>query len=155
MPYPDRHTVQALRDLKGKPWSLDTLLILHEAMLDRSGSLYLSAVDILMELAKSSPEPVAISPLDLLARCEFTVASGYRLDLFELLLDLGTPEAERLVKDMLWPSARNEDFRYLLEMLARRGRLDLVRALDPSAYSQTKAKMIRAILAEHKECPPG
>jgi hypothetical protein len=79
--------------LAESPWSVDTLLGLHVALLDHAEEVRAAAMSTLMEIAGKNPTPVSVSPLDVLGpyMFSFTVASGVVPQVFRLLVKIGTP----------------------------------------------------------------
>jgi hypothetical protein len=137
--------------LAESPWSVDSLLGLHMALLDHAEEVRAAAMSALMEIAGKNPTPANVSPLDVLGRYmfSFTVASGVVPQVFRLLVKLGTPEAVALVKAVLAnPNIRNDDFRQFVETALQSGNPDLIQHLKSIRCSAQKAKILNAALKQ-------
>ena len=132
--------VEAMLSLQRKRWDLEAFSELHCGLLDHAEEVRAVAMDTLKAIAKSKPEPIALTPVKLLSNFlfAFTVSSGVRVDTFKALVELGTPEAREAVGQIL-DTQRNEDFRDFVEVLEHANRLGLLRQIDPSKLSKTKA----------------
>ena len=88
--------IAQMLSLREAEWNLYTLLDLHLGLLDHAEEVRLAAVESLPAAAKI-PEPITLTPADFLARYmfSFTSASGAAPQIFEFLVELGTPEAIR------------------------------------------------------------
>jgi hypothetical protein len=150
----DRGT--AMFSLVGAKWDLGAFLDLHCGLLDHAEDVRAAAMKALQEIAKRRPEPIALTPLKLLPYFlfSFTVASGMRVDTFEFLVDLDTPEAhDAIVQILLW-AQRNEDFSDFVRVLRRADKLELLRRLEPAKLSKAKTAILRSALdpAGHHPC---
>ena len=136
--------------LREAEWNLYTLLDLHLGLLDHAEEVRLAAVESLPAIAAKIPEPITLTPADFLARYmfSFTSASGAAPQIFEFLVELGTPEAIQLAKEAVAHVSRNEDFKAFLETLAHYGRPDLLRQLPQDKLGKVKRELVRRSLGE-------
>jgi hypothetical protein len=99
-------------------------------------------------IAKRKPKSVALTPVNLLAHFlfDFTVSSGMRVATFNALVDLGTPEGDEAVEQVLLQTQRNEDFGDFVGVLQRAGKLALLGTLESSKLSKTKSAILQDAL---------
>jgi hypothetical protein len=142
--------IAQMLSLREAEWNLYTLLDLHLGLLDHAEEVRLAATESLQAIAAKIPEPITLTPADFLARhmFSFTAASGAARQIFEFLVELGTPEAIQLAKEALEHVSRNEDFKAFLETLAHYGRLDLLRQLPQDKLGKVKRDLVRRSLGE-------
>lgn len=148
----DRFTYRSkeMRKLAKEPWTLDLFLALVQGLMDRHEDIRIAAIESLQEIAATHPEPVAVSPLKLIAYfgSDFTVASGMRPAIHQFLIGHKTPESRRIVKDLLdSPHMRNEDFQFLVNAVVDSKDPELLAFLKAlQIHAKQKAKMVRAAL---------
>ncbi len=149
----DRFTYRSkqMRKLAQEPWTLDLFLALAQGLMDRHEDIRIAAIESLQEIAQAHPEPIAVSPLALIAcfSSDFTVASGMRLAIFRFFINHKTPESRRILKDLLdSPHMRNEDFQFLVNAVADSQDPELLAFLKALQMpAKQKAKVLRAALA--------
>jgi len=116
-------------------WTFGTLLALFQGLEDRSEDVRRSAMASLMEIALSEPEPVKVSPLQMMMEFfyDFTKASNTRPVIFEFLLKLHTDEADHYLELLLNDKFGNgnvDDYAQFINLLANADRPDLVAKID-------------------------
>ena len=141
--------IEAMLSLAIANWSLETLLELHFGLLDHAEEVRAAAMDTLQAIAKRKPDPISLTPADMLSRFvfSFTVSSGVRLATFRALVELETPETDDAVEQILLYTVRNEDFSDFVQVLQRVGKAEILRRLPPSRLSKTKAAILRSALS--------
>lgn len=70
-----------------------------------------------------------------------------RVDTFEFLVDLDTPEAHDAVVQILSWAQRNEDFKEFVGILQQANKLELLHRLESAKLSRSKAAILRSALA--------
>ena len=140
--------IETMISLNEEEWNLNTLLYLHLGILDHAEEVRMAAMDALMEIATSSPEPFTVSPISMLIRYmfDFTVASGYTPYMFRSLVQLGTQEAIQAAESALRRVARNEDFRKFLDILIEEGKSEVLRNMVGENLSKQKTRLLRDAL---------
>ncbi len=140
--------IAQILSLRRAEWSLGTVLDLHCGLLDHAEDVRRAAIEALKGIARKLPEPIALTPLGLLAPYifSFTVASGEVSRNFEFLVELNTPESLQLAESALERVGRNEDFKAFVEIVVRANKLELLQALQKAELSKTKAKILRDAL---------
>jgi hypothetical protein len=140
--------VTAMFSLADAEWDLGAFLDLHCGPLDHAEDVRAAAMRALLEIAKRRPDPIALTPLEFLS-CflfSFTVSSGIRVETFEFLVDLDTPEAHDAIEQALLRTQRNEDFSDFVGVLRRAHKLERLRRLEPAKLSKTKTAILRSAL---------
>ena len=139
---------EAMISLADAGWDLGVFLDLHCGLLDHAEDFRAAAMKALQDIAKRRPEPIALTPVRLLSEFlfSFTVSSGMRVETFEFLMELDTPEAYQAIEQALLRTQRNEDFRDFVRALQRANKLELLRRLEPGKLSKTKAAVLYSAL---------
>jgi hypothetical protein len=108
-------------------------------------------MEALQEISKQEPDPVALTPVKLMSYFlfSFTVSSGIAVKCFKFLVELDTPDAQEAVGQALARVHRNEDFKEFVGILRQANKLEMLRELDPTNLSQTKAAILRSALASN------
>ena len=144
------------KDFIQAEWDLDTFLELYASFLHRSRKRQGNALAELLELADKNPEPIKVSPLDLLKKLVPPLAydSGAPL-LFYSLAEFNTPAADEALKEILREpgQVRNEDFKKFIEIAISEGKQDLLKVLEQKTLSREKREILRRMLKkkEHQD----
>ncbi|KPL07043.1 hypothetical protein AMJ85_09745 [candidate division BRC1 bacterium SM23_51] len=142
--------IEGMKSLKEAEWNLYTLLDLHIGLLDHAQDVRLTALDALMAIAEKLPQPITLSPISLLADYIFsvTVSSGYTALIFQFLVQLGTPEADQAVEKIMAGARtmRVNDFRDFVDILITERRSNLLKGVEKTRLSRTKAEILRRAL---------
>lgn len=147
---PREERMHAMSSLSEAGWSLNTILELHCGLLDHAEDVRAAAMAALQAIASRKPKPASLTPVDLLSYFlfDFTVASGVRVATFNTLVEVGTPEADRAVEQVLENTQRNEDFSDFIKVLQRAGKSELLSRLQPARFSKTKVAILRSALRD-------
>jgi hypothetical protein len=129
-------------------WDLGRFLDLHCGLLDHAQDVRMAAMRALYKIAKQNPEPISLTPVQLLSwfMFSFTASSGIALDTFEFLVELDTPEARQAIDKILLRTQRNEDFKDFVAVLLRANKLDVLRRLETAKLPKTKAGVVHSAL---------
>ncbi len=140
--------IAEILSLKKAEWNLDTALGLQSGFLDHAEEVRLAAVEALKAIAQALPEPILLTPLELLTQYmfDFTARSGAAPEIFEFLVQLDTAEAARLVEEALKRVRRNEDFKSFVEILMRAKKLDILERLQETQLSKPRATILHGVL---------
>ena len=74
---------------------------------------------------------------------DFTAASGYARNIFQFLVDLNTPEANETIGYIIRGNVRNEDFSDFIDILIKKGKLDLLKEIEEEKLSKKKTEILQ------------
>jgi len=139
-----------LAKLHNAKWTLDSLLIVIQALKDPSEQVRMSALDSLMNFAFLDPEPVYVSPVRLLMFffLTFFKTSGPKLAIFNLLLKLHTDEADHYLELLLndqFGECTDDEYEQFLEILSKAERPDIVSRINLSELPKEKRLIIQRL----------
>jgi len=144
-----------VRELGEKEWTLHTMLEAHDGLIDRRDRVRSAALGALMDLAEKDPDPVEVTPLALLRSYVgyFTAASGAAQVFYRFLLELGTDEADRILREILHNTdpMRNRDFEQLGRYLVESDADKYLQVLEDADLSTKKGKIFRRVKREARE----
>ena len=146
---PRKKRKELMTALGDAPWDMETFLALHLGLLDHSEDVRVAAMEALQCMAQGKPEPLALTPVALLAHFmhPFTVTSGIGLATFRCLVELDTAESLRVVKAVL-ESARgsNNQFEAWVKILRDANKLDILRKVSFARLSKVRRNIINLVL---------
>ncbi len=141
--------IRQIRAVEKTPWTLETILGLHCGLLDHAHDVSEAAMDTLIEIALKRPDPVAVTPVALLAYfvSAFTVASGIDARVVRCFADLHTPEADTAVCELLESGTGNhQQFENWMTILKATSRTDILRQVRSDRLSANRRKMLKQAL---------
>ena len=147
---PRTDRTKLMRALGNAPWDLETLLGLHLGLLDHAEDVRIAAMKALQHIAQRKPDPIAISPVALLAYFmhSFTAASGMSLTAFQSFVELNTAESSKVMQAVLEPGqGSNIQFEQWVTILRDANRIELLRNVELAKFSKARRKVIERALA--------
>lgn len=127
-------------------WNLESLLDFHIGLLDHADEVNDAAYAGLAELAKSNPSPVTVSPMDLF-NMYFGGTIARRVELAEVILNIGTPEANELLKDKLTSIGSFKATEEIAKMLQAEGAKSIIeKAIRDPNTSKDVRKVLRKVI---------
>jgi hypothetical protein len=147
---PRNERKELMTALGDAPWNLETFLAFHLGLLDHSEEVRLAAMEALQCMAQRKPEPLALTPVALLADFmhAFTVASGIGLATFRCLVKLDTAESLEVVKAVLESGqGSNNQFEEWVKILRDANKLDILRNVEFTRLSKVRRNIINRVLA--------
>ncbi len=136
--------VQQINSLNDADWDLFTLSSLHEGLMDRDEGVRGASMNVLMDFAERNPNPIQITPISLIQyyMFDFTAASGFARNIFQFLVDLDTPKANETIGHIIRGNMRNEDYSDFIDILIKRGKLNLLKELIEEKLSKKKTEIL-------------
>ena len=147
---PRNERKELMTALGDAPWNLETVLAFHLGLLDHSEEVRLAAMEALQCMAQRKPEPLALTPVALLADFMhgFTAASGIGLATFRCLVELDTAESRKVVKAVLESGqGSNNQFEEWVKILRDANELDILRNVEFTRLSKVRRNIINRVLA--------
>ncbi len=141
--------MRQIRAVEDAPWTLETILGLHCGLLDHAHDVREAVMETLMETALKRPDPVAVTPVALLAYFAnaFTVASGIDARVVRCFAELHSPEADTALSELLESGTGNhQQFENWMTILKATNRTDIFRQVRSDRLSANRRKMLKQAL---------
>ncbi len=141
--------ISKIRAVEEAPWTLETILGLHCGLLDHAHDVSEAAMDTLIGIALKRPDPVAVTPVALLAYFVnvFTVASGIDARVVRCFAELHTAEADAALSELLESGTGNhQQFENWMTILTATNRMDILRRVHSDRLSANRRKMLKHVV---------
>ena len=141
--------IRQIRAVEEAPWTLETILGLHCGLLDHAHDVSEAAMDTLIEIALKHPDPVAVTPVALLAYFAnaFTIASGIDGRVVRCFAELHSPEADTALSELLESGTGNhQQFENWMTILKATNRTDILHQVRRDRLSVNRRKMLKHAL---------